>query len=333
MDIRHQGLNNSNIMPRTRSAPARAARGAPAAGLPAYALYGEPQQQGLDDWLHIETIARRSRAHDWEIRPHRHSTLFQILVIASGAVQALLDAEPVRLKGPGAITVPAMAVHGFRFAPAIDGMVITVADHRLQALLSENAAWRGAVSVLQAVDPVPAAVLQAADALRDDYQQPGPWRASAIDVGLRRLLLELARAAPPVALPSGAAPAERALQHVQRYQALVELHYRRQPGLPELASQLGITATQLNRVCHRVLGHSALGVLHARVLLEAQRELGYTGMSIKQVAMGLGFGDAGYFTRFFQRLTGITPSGYRAQVQHTRSRSSQLRAGPALPGQ
>jgi AraC family transcriptional activator of pobA len=64
-----------------------------------------------------------------------------------------------------------------------------------------------------------------------------------------------------------------------------------------------------------VLGHSALGVLHARLLLEAQRELGYTAMSVKQVASGLGFSDAGYFTRFFQRLTGQTPTAWRATAR------------------
>ena len=47
--------------------------------------------------------------------------------------------------------------------------------------------------------------------------------------------------------------------------------------------------------------------------LSEQRDLAYTSMSIKQVAHGLGFGDAGYFTRFFQRLTGQTPSAWRAR--------------------
>ena len=34
----------------------------------------------------------------------------------------------------------------------------------------------------------------------------------------------------------------------------------------------------------------------ARLMLEAQRELAYTAMSVKQVAIGLGFADAAYFT-------------------------------------
>ena len=81
-----------------------------------------------------------------------------------------------------------------------------------------------------------------------------------------------------------------------------------------LARQLGITPTQLNRVCRQLTGRPALALLHARVLLEAQRDLAYTTLSIKQVGLGLGFGDAGYFTRFFQRATGATPSRWRAEA-------------------
>lgn len=106
----------------------------------------------------------------------------------------------------------------------------------------------------------------------------------------------------------------RALAHVQRLRALVEARFRQQPGLAELAALLGITPTQLNRVCHQVLGHSALGVLHGRLVLEAQRDLAYTTLSIKQIGLDLGFADAAYFTRFFQRETGLTPSAWRARA-------------------
>jgi AraC family transcriptional activator of pobA len=73
---------------------------------------------------------------------------------------------------------------------------------------------------------------------------------------------------------------------------------------------VGITPTQLNRVCRQVLGCTALAVLHARLLLEAQRELAYTTMPIKQVALDLGFADAAYFSRFFQRAVGVSPSAW-----------------------
>ena len=92
----------------------------------------------------------------------------------------------------------------------------------------------------------------------------------------------------------------------------MEQQFRQQPALAALAAALGITPTQLNRVCHQVLGHSALGVLHGRLVLEAQRDLAYTTLSVKQIALGLGFADAPYFSRFFSRQTGHTPSAWRA---------------------
>jgi AraC family transcriptional activator of pobA len=216
-----------------------------------------------------------------------------------------------------------MAVHGFRFAPSIDGMVITVPQQALLALLGGQDGWRDAVLRLQALSTLDGDLLPAAQALRDEHgAAQNPWRRAALDTGLRRLLLALARSAPPPAPAADAALPPRALQHVRRFQALVDAQFRRQPALASLAAPLGITPTQLNRVCHRVLGHSALGVLHARLLLEAQRELGYTAMSVKQVAIGLGFADAGYFTRFFQRLTGQTPTGFRERVHLGRPISS-----------
>ena len=90
------------------------------------------------------------------------------------------------------------------------------------------------------------------------------------------------------------------------------MRFREQPALSLCANELGITPTQLNRVCQQVLGHAALGVLHARLVLEAQRELAYTNLSVKQIAFDLGFTDAGYFTRFFQRRTGSAPTVWRA---------------------
>jgi AraC family transcriptional activator of pobA len=37
-------------------------------------------------------------------------------------------------------------------------------------------------------------------------------------------------------------------------------------------------------------------------------------MSVKQIALGLGFADAAYFTRFFQRVAGSTPGAWRRRA-------------------
>ncbi len=280
--------------------------------LPAYALYGE---QGMPlDPLHCESIAARSRMHGWEIRPHRHAALFQWLVVAQGTCRAWLDGPSLDLSGPALVTVPALAAHGFVFAPDVQGWVFTVAESHLVALLRPHPGLAPTVMSLRA-DALPAdsALPAAAAALCEESQLAAPWRAAALESALLRLAVATARARPLLSMAAGAdAPGTRALAHVQRLRALVEAQYRRQPTQAALAAQLGITPTQLNRACRQVLGHPAQAVLHARLLQQAQRELAYTELGIKQIAFELGFSDAAYFTRFFRHRTGLAPAAWRA---------------------
>ena len=282
--------------------------------LPSYSLYGEQGRAADIEWLHCESIAERSRLHDWEIRPHRHELLYQILFICTGRAELTLESRNTGVRGPCVVTVPALAVHGFHFSSDVDGVVVTVLEAHLRRLLESEPGLKERLLPLRhhtldrrAAADIGAAVL----ALRSEFQGTAPWRALAIDAALLRLLLTLGRRLPDAneaPAPHGA----RALDHVQRFRGLVEQRFREQPALSACAAELGITPTQLNRVCQQVLGHAALGVLHARIVLEAQRELAYTNLSIKQIAFGLGFSDAGYFTRFFQRRTGNAPTAWRA---------------------
>jgi AraC family transcriptional activator of pobA len=80
------------------------------------------------------------------------------------------------------------------------------------------------------------------------------------------------------------------------------------------ASQLGITPGQLTRLCRDALGMSSLEVIHSRLIHEAQRDLVYTAVSVRQLADGLGFADEAYFGRFFRKQTGLTPREFRARA-------------------
>ena len=318
-------LHNSNMAKAPPPSPPVADGRPPGQGLarlPVYALYGEQVPRQALEALHVERIAERSQRHDWEIQPHRHEILFQILHIQQGAAQAWLDGRQQALQGPCVLWVPALVPHGFVFEPDVQGHVLTVLELHLQGLLraapplaarlmrSRVLHWQAGEAGAQAVD-------QAIAALSASYQDSGAWRDLALDAALVQLAVVLGRQAPDEGALTTPHPAPdrarsgRALGHVQGLRSLVEAQFRQQPPLSALAGQLGITTTQLNRVCHQVLGHSALGVLHGRLLLEAQRDLAYTALSIKQIAGGLGFADAGYFTRFFQRHAGCAPSLWR----------------------
>ena len=101
-------------------------------GIRSYSLFGESQH--LPDVLHCETIAERSALHDWELAPHRHTRLHQVLLITSGGGVAHLDGERVPLFAGALINVPQGHVHAFRFTQHTQGWVATLADELMDEI-------------------------------------------------------------------------------------------------------------------------------------------------------------------------------------------------------
>lgn len=284
--------------------------------IPVFKLYGGQQEWPNLDLLHCETISQRSRLHHWEIQPHRHADLYQLLYVHRG--QALIDVEGRRqtLVQPGVQWVPPLFVHGFQFSEQVEGYVLTLAAPLVGQL---QAHWGPTANALAA----PALCLAGRERghlfrlfsmLQQEYlgTQPGREELLRSLVGVAMAWLnrqvQQRRAANQ--------PAERGHDYFARYTRLVEAHYRQHWSVERLAHQVGISVAHLNSVCRQSAGQTALQLLHQRLLLEAKRNLIYTSMSVTQLAESLGFSDPAYFARFFRRLAGTTPREFRqAQPQ------------------
>lgn len=78
------------------------------------------------------------------------------------------------------------------------------------------------------------------------------------------------------------------------------------------AQRLGCSTRTLTRACRSVAGVTPKVMLDRAVALEAQRQLSLGDTTIAAVAERLGFAELSNFTRFFQRVTGETPSAFVA---------------------
>lgn len=110
----------------------------------------------------------------------------------------------------------------------------------------------------------------------------------------------------------GAVPRPAAGSVVDRFTRLVERDYRTRQRVSDYADELGLTPGHLNALCRSQAGRSAGAIIRSRVITEARRLLRYSDQPASQVGYLLGFGDPAYFTRFFRRETGMTPTGFRA---------------------
>lgn len=94
---------------------------------------------------------------------------------------------------------------------------------------------------------------------------------------------------------------------------LIEEHYNKNHDVSFYADKLFLTAKHLNEMVRSATGETAIQTIHGRIVVEAKRLLFYSEHSIKEIADRLGFEDASYFSRFFTRHTGTSPSGFQKE--------------------
>lgn len=270
-------------------------------------LFGETGE--LPDVIHVETIERRSRLHDWEFAPHRHGRLHQVLAIESGGGVARIEGRAHALRGGVLINVPVGVVHGFTFQPGTLGRVVTLVAELRDELLAGD----GALPVLltrPGVVPAPAAAWPVLAGIETEFEGRSYARAQVLRSLTGVLLGLVARAVAGAEGSAGAVPAEQ----VRRFLALVEQDFSSGQSVATYARRLGVSATHLSRLCREATGQPASRLIAERLMREARRNLAYTTLPVSTIAYELGFDDPAYFSRVFQRETGESPSGFRARV-------------------
>jgi AraC family transcriptional regulator, transcriptional activator of pobA len=282
---------------------------------PTYFLYGEAPRQAAGPLLHVETIEARSARHHWKIDPHRHHALHQLVFVLKGCGVTMADGLRAQFRPPALVLTPAGTVHGFEFEPWTSGYVISISDQLLRELIRHEPGIEALFShpltleltrdLLRATDFTRSVAMLARELLRSDDSH-----RIALQGWLRVLLgnaLRLVEDRPHHADPSFSQ--SRTL--LARFAGMIERRFRNDQGVPDYADALGVSQSRLRTVCLALTGQSPIQMIHARILLEAKRQLHYTDSAVKQIANSLGFEDAAYFTRFFSRRSRMSPREFR----------------------
>lgn len=290
-----------------------------ATALPLFHLYGDPPDDAAFDFIHIETIASRSSAHDWTIRAHRHRNLSQLLLIEKGGGDMIFETATVPFTAPAAILVPATAAHGFRFTPQVtDGWVVTFTEDVADALGDQSAEAMARLKAVGAANPVvplaDAGETRRLSALCVDLHDEGLLAREGYRLAMRALLaliaIEVVRLAVSRAR-SGAVTLTRADAQVDQLRRLIEQHYRTERSVSFYAEKLAMTPDRLSDHVKRATGVTPGHLIRQRVLTEAKRQLVFTTQAIHEIAYDLAFSDPSHFTRFFRKQTGMTPQAFR----------------------
>ncbi|WJJ94900.1 helix-turn-helix domain-containing protein [Neopusillimonas aromaticivorans] len=269
--------------------------------------------------MHFERIEEQLAFHDWDAKPHLHNGLHQLMYFESGHGDVLIEDTWHPFQAPYLLFVPQGVVHGFHFSRDTAGPILTVsAEFMHEATLFGES---DILSVTEQTHRIHLTLDQPPDqdipalfvGIEHDYRWGGSGRTTALMARLALLLVCIARHAVPVDTGSGDLPPGY-LEIYEKFRVHLEKVFRQQPSVAELAANLNLTEGRLTAICRAVSSETPQGLLHQRTLLEAKRQLLYSSRSSLSIAYMLGFKDPAYFSRFFKRCTGQSPSTFRRQA-------------------
>lgn len=282
--------------------------------LPRYFLYGEASKDADPDFIHIEDLATRSRPSSWSIAPHKHIDLHHLILINEGGGVIQYESDFIEFIAPKLLIVPAGAVHGFEWQAQSGGMVLTLADLQLRQICNQHPEFQSLFGSSRCLDLDEAecgAIEHAmAIAIRENS-----WialgQSAAVHAALMLVMVYAARRMEHSV--RAAAGTSRQSQLMARFRQLLEQRYRLREPVIAYARALAVSETSLREAC-AAFGQSPTEMRDQRSIVEAQRLLAFSGMSVAEVGEFIGFPDPAYFSRFFSRKCGVAPARWRREV-------------------
>ncbi|WP_394363657.1 helix-turn-helix domain-containing protein, partial [Flavobacterium hydatis] len=99
-----------------------------------------------------------------------------------------------------------------------------------------------------------------------------------------------------------------------QFKDLLENNFRKERQPSFYATQMGISPNNFSKLCKQYFLKTPSTLIQERVILEAKKLIHLSYKSMKQIAAELNFDDENYFSRYFKKHTGITPTAFRENV-------------------
>lgn len=101
---------------------------------------------------------------------------------------------------------------------------------------------------------------------------------------------------------------------IRRFNFLVDMHFRTKRKVSDYAEMLFKSPKTLSNLFAIYNQKSPQQIILDRIALEAKRLINYTDKQNQEIAYDLGFNDPAHFSRFFKKMTLMTPSEYRENL-------------------
>jgi len=281
-------------------------------------LYGDLNAKHGSDYIFSELIKTRSETFDWVVRPHIHNHLFQIFCVESGKVKFHGNHYEKNLEGPFLILIPPMAIHGFSYSKDVKGRILTISDSYVEnafpietPILSkltkpefihnfyDRMQFKQILDLILQIDR---------EIFSERLEQTSMVQALVCQLFI--VLYRFFNANQTIEKPDSLY-----LRHFNQFQKILKGSVKIKT-INELARELNITPIHLNRICKIIARKSALQIVHEHIIMEAEKYLKHTSLTIAEIAYILNFDYPNYFSKLFKKYNKISPIEFRKDLKN-----------------
>jgi AraC family transcriptional regulator, transcriptional activator of pobA len=290
-----------------------------------FGLYGREASTVAPDFLNLVSIDSSCRKHNWQIKPHFHSKLYQFFFIESGSGICIFNEKSRRFSGMNIIIVPENNLHGFEFNEDIKGWTLSVSSQIMEKLTKNDKDIIFEFSkarVLNMNDDFEV-FNDAMDSIRrmikeltlQDVKTP-----QFLETLLYLLLIKIFRI--KMEFEKDYIVSTRELVYYKEFMKNIKTKIPTNRNIDDYTKELGISKTHLNRVCQTIAGESTKQVIGRYLTNEAMVLLAHSELTISEIANQLEFKDVSYFCRFFKKQANASPAKYREEnlnIEHSKN--------------
>lgn len=247
------------------------------------------------------------------VAAHRHD-FEELLIITSGTIEHYIDLKREQIESPFVIYVAEGKVHQFLPGSKALGWVIRyktefIPENKFHfySYFQDRINYKiNSDFCINSLDDLCKMMLREINQSLTDY---------ATIKHLLSALISKLEAEGDTVYKSGNNSSNTQLITFNTFLKILQYNYKRPEGVQFYAEKMNTSARNLNLICKNIFNKSVSEIIETRKLIEARQLLLNSDKSISEIGFELGYSEKSYFTRVFHKKTGLTPSGFRAEMK------------------
>lgn len=143
----------------------------------------------------------------------------------------------------------------------------------------------------------------------DEFRTPDKIQGDMLQMLLKRLIIICTRLAKEQLIVKKLNNDQ--IDTIRKFNVLVDTHYKTKRKVSDYAEMLFKSPKTLSNLFAIYNQQSPQQIILSRIILESKRLLNFTDKQNQEIAYELGFNDPSHFSRFFKKMTTLSPSQYR----------------------